>query len=82
MTTSGDVRDLSVDAFFGVTVSRPKPDNIWVATAWMVLEVANDSGDETTIEACQRVIDDDLDGELPAQLDMNIILGFLDTHTH
>jgi hypothetical protein len=76
------MRNISVDRLFAVAASRPKPDNVWVATAWTVLEAAGDSGDETTIEACQRVVDDDLDGELPAQSDMNIILGFLDAHTH
>jgi hypothetical protein len=50
--------------------------------AWTVLEAANDLDDEATIEACQRVIDDDSDGELPAQSDMNIILGFFDVHAH
>jgi hypothetical protein len=50
--------------------------------AWTVLEAANGLGDEIAIEACQRVIDDDLDGDLPAQSDMNTIFGFLDAHAH
>jgi hypothetical protein len=53
-----------------------------VETAWTVLEAANDLGDNPTIEACQRVIDDDSGGDLPAQSDMNIIFGFLDAHAH
>jgi hypothetical protein len=47
-----------------------------------VLEAASDAGDEATIEACQRVIDDDKAGELPGQSDLNIVLGFMDAHTH
>jgi hypothetical protein len=82
MTTSGEVRGVSADRSLGTAAGRAKPDNIWVETAWTVLEAANDLDDEATIEACQRVIDDDSDGELPAQSDMNIILGFLDVHAH
>jgi hypothetical protein len=37
---------------------------------------------EVTIAACQRVIDDDLGGNLPAQSDMNTIFSFLDAHAH
>jgi hypothetical protein len=82
MTTLGEVRGVSADRSFGTAAGRAKPDNIWVETAWTVLEAANDLDDETTIEACQRVIDDDSDGELPAQSDMNIILGFwMSMHT-
>jgi hypothetical protein len=42
---------------------------------------APDRGDNLTIEACQRIIDDDLGGNLPAQSDLNAILGFLDAHS-
>ena len=82
MTAVGGIRDASDDKSVGPAASRAKPDNIWVETAWTVLEAANDLDDEATIEACQRVIDDDADGELPAQSDMNIILGFLDIRAH
>jgi hypothetical protein len=82
MTIPGEVRGVSTDRSLGIAASRAKPDNIWVETAWTVLEAANDLDDEATIEACQRVIDDDSAGELPAQSDMNIIFGFLDVHAH
>jgi hypothetical protein len=82
MTIPGEVWGVSADRSLGIAASRAKPDNIWVETAWTVLEAANDLDDEATIEACQRVIDDDSDGELPAQSDMNIIFGFLDVHAH
>jgi hypothetical protein len=35
---------------------QPKSD-LSSDVAWMVLEAANDFGDDTTIEACRRVID-------------------------
>jgi hypothetical protein len=54
--------------------------NPWVETAWVVLEAAADVGDKFTIDACQRVIDDDFGGNLPGQWDMGIIFSFLDAH--
>ena len=82
MTTSEGIRDVSADKSFGVAASWAKPENIWVETAWTVLEAANGLADNVTIEACQRVIDDDSGGDLPAQSDMNTIFSFLDTHAH
>jgi hypothetical protein len=82
MTASEEIQVVSVDKSFGAAANCAKPDNVWVETAWTVLEAANDLGDSLTIEACQRVIDDDSGGDLPAQSDMNIIFGFLDAHAH
>jgi hypothetical protein len=82
MTTSGVASDLSSDRSLGIFGRRTKPDNIWVETAWVMLEAASDAGDEATVEACQRVIDDDSVGELPGQSDLNIILDFMAAHTH
>jgi hypothetical protein len=76
------IRDESADRSFGVATAWAKPDNIWVEMAWTVLEAANDLGDEVAIEACQRVIDDDSNGDLPAQSDMNSVFGFLNAHAH
>ena len=73
MTASEEIQDVSVDKSFGAAASSAKPNNVWVETAWTVLEAANDLGDNLTIEACQRVIDDDSGGDLPAQSDMNTI---------
>ena len=82
MSTSEEITDASANTCFGTAASREKPDNIWVETAWAVLEAASGLGDEVAIEACQRVIDDDSDGKLAAQSDLNIIFSFLDAHAH
>jgi len=82
MTIIEGIRDESSDRSFGGITAWSKPENIWVEMAWTVLEAANDLGDEVAIEACQRVIDDDSNGDLPAQSDMNTIFGFLDAHAH
>ncbi len=82
MTTPEGARCTFADRSIGIAAARAKPDNIWVETAWTVLEAANDLDDEIAIGACQRVIEDDSDGELPGQSDMNIILCFLDGHAH
>jgi hypothetical protein len=82
MSTSAGMTGASADTCFGDAASWAKPDNIWVETAWTVLEAASDLGDDVTIEACQRVIDDGSGGDLPAQSDLNTIFGFLDAHAH
>jgi hypothetical protein len=82
MSTSAGMTGAPADTCFGDAVSWAAPDNIWVETAWTVLEAASDLGDDVTIEACQRVIDDGSGGDLPAQSDLNTILGFLDAHAH
>jgi hypothetical protein len=82
MTTQVRVRDRSSDRLLGAFGKRLKPSNIWVETARAALETARDAGDEATTEACQRVIDADSAAELPGQSDLNIILGFMDAHTH
>jgi len=44
--------------------------------AWTVLDAANDLGDAVTVEACRRVIDANLRGDVPATSDMAIVVGF------
>jgi hypothetical protein len=53
----------------GHAVEELKP-NASVDAAWMVLEAANDLGDETTVTICRRVIDAGLNGKpaLPSDL--------------
>ena len=61
---------------------RTNPANPWRETAWVVLQAADDLGDKVAIGACQRIIDDDFDGKLPAQSDLDTIFTFLNVHAH
>lgn len=45
-------------------------------TAWTVLDAANDLGDTLTVDACRRVIDADLRGEVPEGSDMAVLSAF------
>jgi hypothetical protein len=45
-------------------------------TAWTVLDAANDLGDTMTVDACRRVIDADLRGEVPARSDIAVLSAF------
>ena len=42
----------------------------------MVLEAANDFGDDTTIEACRRVIDASLSGTSASQSDLHVVSDY------
>jgi hypothetical protein len=44
--------------------------------AWLVLEAANDLGDEPTVEACRRVIDASLNGKPPSQADLTLLTDY------
>jgi hypothetical protein len=44
--------------------------------AWLALEAANDLGDDTTVEACRRVIDAALNGAPAPQSDLHIVLDY------
>jgi hypothetical protein len=44
--------------------------------AWIVLDAANDLGDNATVEACRRVIDANLNGTPASQSDLHIILDY------
>jgi hypothetical protein len=44
--------------------------------AWLVLEAANDLGDDATVEICRRVIDANLNGAPASQSDLHIILDY------
>jgi hypothetical protein len=52
------------------------PDQPSVDTAWLVLEAANDLGDEPAVEACRRVIDADLNGARPSQSDLQVVIDY------
>ena len=54
---------------------EPKPDQPLDA-AWIVLEAANDLGDEATVDACRRVIDANLNGTPATPSDLHVILNY------
>lgn len=60
----------------GVASGEPKPDASSVDTAWLVLEAANDLGDEAAVEACRRVIDASLNGTLAPPSDVHLIVDY------
>jgi hypothetical protein len=47
-----------------------------VEQAWLVLEAANDLGDEATIAACRRVIDASLKGASAAEADLHLVVDY------
>jgi hypothetical protein len=59
----------------GMDSDRPKPDQPLDA-AWIVLEAANDLGDEATVDTCRRVIDANLNGRPASHADLHIILDY------
>ena len=44
-----------------------------VDMAWLVLEAANDLGDDATVEACRRIIDASLKGGMVDPADLHIV---------
>jgi hypothetical protein len=64
---------------FGTKTARapgePKPETPLDA-AWMVLEAANDLGDQATVEICRRVIDANLNGRPASPSDLHIVTEY------
>ena len=58
-----------------IVSDEPRPDKPLDA-AWLVLEAANDLGDEVTVEACRRVIDASLNGTPASQSDLHIVTDY------
>jgi hypothetical protein len=59
--------------------SRPigaAADQSAVDTAWLVLEAANDLGDEVAVAACRRVIDASLTGAAPRPDDLHVVVDY------
>jgi hypothetical protein len=59
----------------GMVSSDPVPDKPMDA-AWMVLEAANDLGDNATVDVCRRVIDANLNGRPASPFDLHIIVEY------
>ncbi|MBR0716833.1 hypothetical protein [Bradyrhizobium liaoningense] len=52
------------------------PDKASVDAAWLVLEAANDLGDQVAIDACRRVIDAELNGTVAGRADLDLVLDY------
>ena len=59
----------------GMISNEPKSGSS-TDVAWMVLEAANDFGDDTTIEACRRVIDASLNGTPASPSDLHVVSDY------
>jgi mannose/cellobiose epimerase-like protein (N-acyl-D-glucosamine 2-epimerase family) len=59
-----------------VTANENPADRSPVDTAWLVLEAANDLGDDATVEACRRVIDASLSGAVAPQSDLLLVMDY------
>jgi len=67
----------SIDGQNGMTMGLCQDqERIRGETAWTVLDAANDLGDMLTVDACRRVIDADLRGDMPAMSDMELVTAF------
>ena len=67
--------DTAADERPGIVSDEPMADKSLDA-AWIVLEAANDLGDDATVEACRRVIDANLNGKPASPHDLNVILNY------
>ena len=63
------------DRLGGVS-SEPKPDASSADMAWLVLEAANDLGDDAAVAACRRVIDANLNGTPAPQSDVHLVVDY------
>ncbi|MFT4118898.1 hypothetical protein [Bradyrhizobium sp.] len=52
------------------------PEKASVDAAWLVLEAANDLGDQAAVDACRRVIDAELNGTVARGADLDLVLGY------
>ena len=64
------------DLLRNTAASDQQLDRSPVDQAWLVLEAANDLGDEATVAACRRVIDASLRGGSPTQDDLHLVLDY------
>ncbi len=55
---------------------QPASDKSSLDAAWLVLEAANDLGDEAAVAACRRVIDAGLKGTPAAPSDLNLVQDY------
>lgn len=56
--------------------ARAGQDRAAVDAAWLVLEAANDLGDQDAVAACRRVIDAGLSGATAAAADVHLVVDY------
>ena len=56
--------------------SAPKPEAPSADMVWLVLEAANDLGDDAAVAACRRVIDANLNGTPAPQSDVELVVDY------
>ena len=61
---------------FGGASDEPKPEPCSADMAWLVLEAANDLGDQAAVEACRRVIDANLNGRQAPSSDLHLVAEY------
>ena len=59
----------------GNVFGEARPDGP-LDTAWLVLEAANDFGDELAVAACRRIIDADLNGAPVSRSDLQLVTDY------
>jgi hypothetical protein len=64
------------DLLRNAAASDQQLDRSPVDQAWLVLEAANDLGDEAAVAACRRVIDASLSGGSAAQADLHLVSDY------
>ena len=70
------VRKKKLNKGLNADTGGEKPDKASVDAAWLVLEAANDLGDQPAVEACRRVIDAELNGTVAGRADLDLVLDY------
>jgi hypothetical protein len=68
--------EIEVRQLLGRVSGGPASDPPSVDTAWLVLEAANDLGDDATVDICRRVIDANLNGAPASSSDLHAIFDY------
>jgi hypothetical protein len=66
----------NLSAPVGGASEQPAAETSALDAVWLVLEAANDLGDDAAVAACRRVIDAALNGRLAAQADLNLVQDY------
>jgi hypothetical protein len=67
---------VAVGAITRDAIADQLSSDIPLDAVWLVLEAANDLGDQATVEICRRVIDAGLNGTAASPSDLHVILDY------